>query len=105
MRRIFRIRIQTKSPFIEFLVSKTSEHNLFIVSGFNERDKDLLYNSAVLVGPKGVVGKYRKLHLFTNEIVNGFFCLTQTAMKHMFTIQVNRFYSTLYRIENRLETV
>jgi len=57
----------SQSPFIEFLVSKTSEHNLFVVSGFNERDKDLLYNSAVLVGPKGVVGKYRKLHLFMNE--------------------------------------
>ena len=57
----------SQSPFIEFLVSKASEHNLFIASGFNERDKDLLYNSAVLVGPKGVVGKYRKLHLFMNE--------------------------------------
>ena len=38
-----------------------------MVSGLNERDGDRLYNSAVLVGPEGYVGRYRKLHLFMNE--------------------------------------
>jgi len=37
------------------------------VSGFNERDSNSLYNSAILVGPKGYIGKYRKLHLFMKE--------------------------------------
>jgi predicted amidohydrolase len=37
------------------------------VSGFNERDGERPYNSAVLVGPDGYVGCYRKLHLFMNE--------------------------------------
>ncbi len=26
-----------------------------------------MYNSAILIGPKGYLGKYRKLHLFMNE--------------------------------------
>jgi predicted amidohydrolase len=33
----------------------------------NERDGPNLYNSAVLVGPQGYVGRYRKLHLFLHE--------------------------------------
>ncbi|MBN2062503.1 MAG: carbon-nitrogen hydrolase [Deltaproteobacteria bacterium] len=57
----------TNSRFIDFLISRASPNNQFIVSGFNERDGDLLYNSAVLIGPWGYLGKYRKLHLFMNE--------------------------------------
>ncbi len=57
----------TKSLFIEYLVSKCKELNLYIATGFNERDRNNLYNSAVLVGPEGYVGKYRKIHLFMNE--------------------------------------
>jgi predicted amidohydrolase len=55
------------SNFINYLEDKCNEYNLFISSGFNERDDKFLYNSAILVGPKGYVGKYRKLHLFMNE--------------------------------------
>ncbi|RLB29437.1 MAG: carbon-nitrogen hydrolase [Deltaproteobacteria bacterium] len=54
-------------PFIAFLESKCSSHNMHIVSGLNERDGDVLYNSAVLIGPNGYIGTYRKLHLFLNE--------------------------------------
>lgn len=56
-----------KSTFVEFLISKASRQDLYIVSGFNERDGNVLYNSAILVGPKGYIGKYRKLHLFMHE--------------------------------------
>lgn len=55
------------SIFIKYLEDKCSEYNLFIASGFNERDDKFLFNSAILVGPNGYVGKYRKLHLFMNE--------------------------------------
>jgi predicted amidohydrolase len=55
------------SIFIDYLTSKCKKFNLYIVSGFNERDKNDLYNSAILIGPKGYIGKYRKLHLFMNE--------------------------------------
>lgn len=55
------------SIFINYLKSKCKQLNLYIVSGFNERDNKALYNSAILIGPKGYIGKYRKLHLFMNE--------------------------------------
>ena len=55
------------SVFIRFLESQCREHGCHIVSGFNERAGSRLYNTAVLVGPQGYRGKYRKLHLFLNE--------------------------------------
>jgi predicted amidohydrolase len=57
----------TGSVFIQYLESISARHNFYVVSGFNEKDCGNLYNSAVLVGPEGYVGKYRKLHLFLNE--------------------------------------
>jgi predicted amidohydrolase len=56
-----------KSPFVDYLLSLCSRHNLYIVSGLNEREGDFLYNSSVLVGPEGIMGKYRKMHLFMDE--------------------------------------
>jgi len=41
--------------------------NAFIIAGVAEKDGPFLYNSAVLVGPQGYVGKYRKIHLFDEE--------------------------------------
>lgn len=41
--------------------------NFYLVAGINELDRGRLYNSAVLVGPEGYLGKYRKLHLFHRE--------------------------------------
>lgn len=38
-----------------------------VVGGFCERDGDDLYNTAVAVGPDGVLLHYRKLHLFGSE--------------------------------------
>jgi len=40
---------------------------IYIVAGITERDGNRLYNSAVLVGPEGYIGVYRKLHLWNNE--------------------------------------
>jgi predicted amidohydrolase len=37
------------------------------VAGFPERHRGRFYNSAVLVGPRGVKAVYRKLHLFERE--------------------------------------
>lgn len=55
------------SRFIRHLKKLASRMNVHFVSGFNEREGDELYNSAVLVGPKGFIGSYRKIHLFMNE--------------------------------------
>lgn len=53
--------------FVQYLESLCRQHGCHIVSGLNEREGDYLYNSAVLVGPQGYAGRYRKLHLFMNE--------------------------------------
>ena len=45
-----------------------SRHGLYIAGGFPEAAADgALYNSAALVGPGGLVGVYRKVHLFFKE--------------------------------------
>jgi predicted amidohydrolase len=55
------------SPFVDLLVEICARNHQHIVTGFHERQGDSLYNSALLLGPDGVEGKYRKLHLFLNE--------------------------------------
>ncbi|MDR7482828.1 MAG: nitrilase family protein [Armatimonadota bacterium] len=40
---------------------------LFVAAGIAERAGDRLYNTAVLLGPEGYVGKYRKMHLWYEE--------------------------------------
>ncbi len=41
--------------------------NCYIVSGIAEKEGDRFYNSAVITGPKGFLGSYRKTHLFFEE--------------------------------------
>lgn len=53
--------------FQDFLMEMSKRHNAYIVSGICERDGNDLYNTAILVGPRGIIGKYRKIHLFMNE--------------------------------------
>ena len=40
---------------------------VYVVAGIAERGGDTLYNAAVIIGPDGYIGKYRKLHLWNNE--------------------------------------
>ncbi|MDP2690205.1 MAG: nitrilase-related carbon-nitrogen hydrolase [Deltaproteobacteria bacterium] len=49
------------------LARAARERKMFIVAGFAERSGGKLYNSAMLVGPRGLVGVYRKAHLFWEE--------------------------------------
>jgi predicted amidohydrolase len=46
------------------------EHGVHVVFGMPEESevKGVLHNTAVLVGPKGLVGKYRKVHLPTHSV-------------------------------------
>lgn len=55
------------SRFLRFVEAECRKNNLHMVAGINERAGEHLYNSAVLVGPAGLVGTYRKMHLFWNE--------------------------------------
>lgn len=40
---------------------------MHVVAGFPERAGDRLYNSAALIGPAGLIGTYRKAHLYHFE--------------------------------------
>jgi len=43
------------------------EKGAHIVAGLIERENDNLFNSAVVISPTGYLGKYRKIHLFSEE--------------------------------------
>lgn len=45
----------------------SKEKGIYIVAGLPERESDKFYNSAVLTGPEGFIGSYRKTHLFFEE--------------------------------------
>ena len=49
------------------LSALSQKKNLHIVAGLPEKAGDRFYNSAVLTGPDGFIGVYRKTHLFFEE--------------------------------------
>jgi predicted amidohydrolase len=49
------------------MISLARDRDMFLVFGLAEKDGTRFYNSAVLVGPDGFIGKYRKTHLFFEE--------------------------------------
>jgi predicted amidohydrolase len=50
-------------PAVESLAQACRRLDRFAVMGMLERSGDRLFNAAVLVGPRGLVGSYRKVHL------------------------------------------
>lgn len=50
------------------LLQLAKQYSLYLTASFIEQDQYNLYNTAVLVGPDGFIGKYRKLHLCGDEI-------------------------------------
>ena len=58
-------------PSTQLLVREAQKRNLYLVWGMTEVDPeqgpDVLYNTAVLVGPEGYIGKFRKVHLPLDE--------------------------------------
>ena len=59
-------------PSTEYFGQLAKKHDLHIVVSLNERDRHLVYNAAVLLGPDGrLIGKYRKVCLPRSEIDAG----------------------------------
>lgn len=59
-------------PSTEYFGELAKQHNLYIVVPIVERDKHLVYNTSVLMGPDGqITGRYRKVCLPRNEIERG----------------------------------
>ena len=54
-------------PTCQAWMETARRHGLHLVAGINERDGQALYNSAVVIGPAGHVGTFRKMHLWAAE--------------------------------------
>jgi predicted amidohydrolase len=54
-------------PLVTALAGLAAESGAHIVVGLNERSREHRHNSAVLLGPRGRLATYRKLHLFNDE--------------------------------------
>jgi N-carbamoylputrescine amidase len=48
-------------------IDAARRHSVYIVAGIAERAGSALYNSAVVVGPSGHIGTFRKVHLWAAE--------------------------------------
>lgn len=63
----------------EFLCDLSNEKGIYIVAGLPEKNGNKFYNSAVLTGPDGLIGSYRKTHLFFEETL--YFCPGDTGFR------------------------
>jgi len=54
-------------PSTERLAQLARKYRLFLCVGLSEKERDIVYNTAVLVGPDGYIGKQRKLHMSRDE--------------------------------------
>ena len=58
-----KLAINHDSSEILELADYANKNDIYICCGFAEKDKKEFYNSSVLVGPEGILGVYRKVHL------------------------------------------
>jgi len=56
------------TKIIENLAKKTKTHIVFGMPELSEKTQSTIYNTAVLVGPEGFIGKYRKMYLPTHSV-------------------------------------
>ena len=53
----------------ERLAQLGRKYRQFLCVGLSEKERDIVYNTAVLVGPDGFIGKQRKLHMSRDEVL------------------------------------
>jgi predicted amidohydrolase len=53
---------------IEEFTKKTETHIIFGMPELSEKTEATIFNTAVFVGPKGIIGKYRKMYLPTHSV-------------------------------------
>jgi N-carbamoylputrescine amidase len=54
-------------PSVAQLMRIARRHQLVVCAGLSEKERDIVYNTQVLIGPTGFIGKQRKLHLSRDE--------------------------------------
>ncbi len=63
---VFQLALESTSSLFDPLKKMLSETGKYVVLGFPERSQEIrgqVFNSAVVIGPDGVMGTYRKSHL------------------------------------------
>lgn len=67
-----------QGPSCKVLSQVAKEYGIYIVFGASEKKDscDTLYNSAIAIGPDGVIGSYQKIHPFDSE--NNYFTKGET---------------------------
>jgi len=68
---IYELAEPIPGPSVEKMTEIAKENQVYIVFGMPEvsqRAESVIYNTAVLVGPEGYIGKYRKMHLPTHSV-------------------------------------
>jgi predicted amidohydrolase len=58
----------TSTKKIETLAKQTGMHIIFGMPELSEKTQATVFNTAVFVGPKGLIGKYRKMYLPTHSV-------------------------------------
>src|SRR3974390_2015198 len=56
-----------EGPSVAQLLRIARRHPLVVCAGLSEKERDIIYNTQVRVGPTGFIGKQRKLHLSRDE--------------------------------------
>ena len=75
-------------PASDYFAEQARKHRLHLVVGLVERERHLIYNTAVLLGPDGaLIGKYRKVTLPRSEIEAG---VTPGSEYPVFSTQLGR---------------
>jgi predicted amidohydrolase len=55
-------------PSVARLVEIARRHRLTLCAGMSEKERDIVYNTMVLIGPEGYLGKQRKIHCSRDEV-------------------------------------
>ena len=69
--RAYELAEPIPGPSIHSLEEIAKKENIYVVFGMPEQSQKahaVLYNTAVLLGPDGLIGKYRKMHLPTHSV-------------------------------------
>lgn len=54
-------------PSVGRLIELAQQFGLFLSAGMSEKENDIVFNTQVLVGPNGYIGRQRKLHMSRDE--------------------------------------
>jgi len=68
---LYELAEKTTGPSTKAIEKLARKHEIHIVFGMpelSEKAQATIYNTAVLIGPKGLIGKYRKMYLPTHSV-------------------------------------